>query len=76
MKYSLFLISLLALSGCDSDKPAYVKYSIDVDDCVVKYVYNPSGSNFFIAKCPQQSVTTTHEDRQGKTSHQRGVITK
>ena len=68
MKYLIALSLIGLLTGCDGDGRAYIKYSTEVEDCIVKYVYNPNGANFFIAKCPSKSTTITHSEQSGKTS--------
>ena len=71
MKLVLLFAGVLLLAGCKEDgrdtSIGYVKYDIAVDGCQVKYVDNPKGANFFIAKCPGESVTTTHIQQNGKT---------
>lgn len=69
-----FLIVAFAtmLTGCQDDTrdqtKGYIKYELEADGCVVKYVDNPRGYNFFIAKCPGASSTITHQRSSGKTT--------
>jgi hypothetical protein len=60
------------LSGCRDDgrdpNTAFVKYEVQAEDCTVKYVDNPRGYNFFIAKCPGASTTITHQRASGKST--------
>ena len=74
------LASSSLLTACNQDQPrdpniGYVKYDVTVDGCKVKYVDNPRGSNFFIAKCPGESVTTTHQQQNGKSQTTIPVVT-
>ena len=79
MKKLLILLPMLMLAGCgpESNVPrnAYVKYEIEADGCNVKAIENPRGANFFIAKCPAESVTTTHVQQNGKSSTTIPVVT-
>jgi hypothetical protein len=72
MKYILLAISvMLLLSGCNENRDrttGIADYEIRAEDCVVKYIDNPKGYNFFIAKCPAASETTTYQRPQGKGS--------
>jgi hypothetical protein len=72
MKYILLAISvMLLLSGCNENRDrttGVADYEIKAEDCVVKYIDNPKGYNFFIAKCPAESETTTYQRPQGKGS--------
>jgi hypothetical protein len=72
MKYILLAISvMLLLSGCNENRDRTIgiaDYEIKAEDCVVKYIDNPKGYNFFIAKCPAASETTTYQRPQGKGS--------
>jgi hypothetical protein len=68
----LIPIALLVLSGCRQDgtgsNTGFVKYEVEADGCIVKYVDNPRGYNFFIAKCPAESQTITNQRPSGKSS--------
>lgn len=79
MKLVLLFAGVLLLAGCrveDRDPNiGYVKYEVTVDGCQVKFVDNPRGSNFFIAKCPGESVTTTHIQQNGKSQTTIPVVT-
>lgn len=71
--YTFLVVALVVmLSGCGEDtrdrNTGYVKYEVTADDCLVKYVDNPRGYNFFIAKCPGNSTTITHQRASGKTT--------
>lgn len=72
MKYILlFAAVLFLLSGCNENRDRTVgvsEYEINADGCTVKYIDNPRGHNFFIAKCPAASETTTYMRPQGKSS--------
>jgi hypothetical protein len=72
MKYIfLFVAVLFLLSGCNDNRDRTVgvaDYEIKAEDCVVKYIDNPKGYNFFIAKCPASSETLTYQRPQGKGS--------
>lgn len=76
---AVLLTTSALLSGCRDDGPnsniGYVKYEIAVDGCQVKYVDNPRGSNFFVARCPGESVTTTHIQQNGKSHTTVPVVT-
>lgn len=76
MKYLVALGLIGLLTGCDNGGRAYVKYSTEVDDCIVKYVYNPNGANFFIAKCPARTDTISHSEQSGKTRKEVTSITE
>lgn len=68
MKY-LILLCVALLAGCrDESSPAFVKYEVEAEGCLIKYVDNPKGYNFFIAKCPAESVTVTNQRPSGKSS--------
>lgn len=71
-KLLLIPITLLVLAGCSRDDrdttTGYVKYEVVADGCTVKYVENPKGYNFFIAKCPAESQVITHQRASGKTT--------
>jgi hypothetical protein len=68
----LALVSASALlTGCNENRDrtvGNVEYEIKADGCVVKAIDNPKGPNFFIAKCPAASETTTYQYQQGKTT--------
>jgi hypothetical protein len=68
----LALVSASALlTGCNENRDRTVgvtDYEIKAEDCVVKYIDNPKGYNFFIAKCPAASETITYRRPQGKSS--------
>ena len=50
------------LSGCKEENSDPVsRYQVEADGCIVKYIDNPKGYNFFIAKCPAASETITHQ---------------
>ena len=67
-----FLIVAVMLTGCGVDNrdpnTGFVKYEVEADGCAVKYVDNPRGYNFFIAKCPGASTTITHQRASGKST--------
>lgn len=69
MRY-LILIGILLLTGCrnNSTDNAFVKYEVEAEGCLVKYIDNPKGYNFFIAKCPAESETITHQRASGKST--------
>lgn len=80
MKKILLISSVLLLTACNQEHNrdpniGYVKYEVTVDGCQVKYVDNPKGSNFFIAKCPAESITTTHIQQNGKSQTVIPVVT-
>lgn len=59
------------LTGCNENRDRTVgvaDYELKAEDCVVKYIDNPRGHNFFIAKCPAASETITYQRPQGKGS--------
>jgi hypothetical protein len=72
MKYIfLFIAVMFLLSGCNENRDrttGIADYEIKAEDCVVKYIDNPKGYNFFIAKCPAASETLTYQRPQGKGS--------
>jgi len=72
MKYMLLLGAIVfLLSGCNENRDRTVgvaDYELKAEDCVVKYIDNPRGHNFFIAKCPAASETITYQRPQGKGS--------
>jgi len=69
----LALVSASALlTGCNENRDrtvGNVEYEIKADGCTVKAIDNPKGPNFFIAKCPAASETTTYQHQQGKVTH-------
>lgn len=72
MKYILLVAAVVfLLSGCrDENRDRNVgtaDYEIQAEGCTVKYIDNPKGHNFFIAKCPAQSETTTYQRPSGKS---------
>ena len=62
MKYLLAAIVVL-LSGCKQvgNGEPFVQYQVEAEGCIVKYIDNPKGYNFFIAKCPAESESVTHQ---------------
>ena len=56
--------SAIGLAGCSDpqqrNREPVVQYEVEAEGCVVKYIDNPKGYNFFIAKCPAASEVTTH----------------
>jgi uncharacterized lipoprotein YajG len=72
MKHILLLAAVVfLLSGCNENRDrttGVADYEIKADGCTVKYIDNPRGYNFFIAKCPAASETTTYMRPQGKSS--------
>jgi hypothetical protein len=72
MKYIfLFIAVMFLLSGCNENRDRTVgvaDYEIKAEDCVVKFIDNPRGYNFFIAKCPAESETTTYRRPSGKST--------
>jgi hypothetical protein len=74
-KVLVLLPMLIMLTGCkeDSNQQMYVKQVYSIDDCDVKWVYNPDNYNFYIAKCPGNSTTTTYWSG-GKSDHPVSVI--
>lgn len=77
MKYVL-LIGVALLAGCSNDpnsprNQTYVQYEVEAEGCVVKYINNPKGMDFFIAKCPAESETIT--TKRAKSSPQATVTT-
>jgi hypothetical protein len=79
MKVLLIACAALALTACGNDnqgpRVAYVKYEVAADGCDIKYIDNPKGSNFFIAKCPAASTTVTHIQQNGKSQTTIPVVT-
>jgi uncharacterized lipoprotein YehR (DUF1307 family) len=63
-------LSLLACGDPDPNAPKpvpTVKKTLTVDGCEVKYVDNPYGPNFYIARCGD-TVTNTWQRQSGKSS--------
>lgn len=59
------------LTGCNENRDrttGIAEYEVQAEGCTVKYIDNPKGYNFFIAKCPAASETTTYLRPQGKSS--------
>jgi uncharacterized protein YcfL len=76
--YILPLVALLMLAGCDASpnsprNQVYVHYEVEAEGCIVKYINNPKGMDFFIAKCPAESETIT--TKRAKSSPQATVTT-
>ena len=72
MKYFVILLALMLTACSDPDpnapKPVpTVKKTLTVDGCEVKYVDNPYGPNFYIARCGN-TVTNTWQRQSGKSS--------
>lgn len=69
---AILLATSALLVGCHNNNgdtnTAFVKYEVEADGCTVKYVDNPRGYNFFIAKCPAESQAITYQRPSGKTS--------
>lgn len=72
MKYFALLLALM-LTACGpvdpnapKPKPTVVK-TVEVDGCEVKYVENPYGPNFYIARC-SNTVTNTWQRKSGKST--------
>lgn len=55
----VFSLALIGCSPSETPRVASVRYAIDVDGCTVKYIDNPHGNNFYIAKCPAESETVS-----------------
>lgn len=77
MKYIL-LIGVSLLAGCSNDpnsprNQVYSNYEIEAEGCIVKYINNPKGMDFFIAKCPAESETIT--TKRAKRAPEATVIT-
>jgi len=76
MKY-LILFGLLMLAGCNENRDrttGTAEYEVQAEGCTVKYIDNPKGYNFFIAKCPAESETTTYRRPSGKSSYPTATI--
>jgi hypothetical protein len=73
MKYILLLAAVVfLLSGCNENRDrttGTAEYEVQAEGCTVKYIDNPKGYNFFIAKCPAASETTTWRQQSGKSSY-------
>lgn len=78
MKYILLLCAVVfLLSGCNENRDRNIgvaDYEIQAEGCTVKYIDNPKGYNFFIAKCPAQSETTTYQRPSGKSNYPTATI--
>lgn len=67
--------AVAGLTGCVKDNGAAVsQYEVEAEGCIVKYIDNPKGYNFFIAKCPAASETTTYQRPSGKTSYPTATV--
>lgn len=71
---TLFLIAAL-FTGCDTKSmdQTHVKKTVEIDGCIVKYVYYADGPNFYIARCGD-TLTTTWQEQNGKQTITRAVI--
>lgn len=69
--------SAIGLAGCSDpqqrNREPTVQYEVEAEGCIVKYIDNPKGYNFFIAKCPAASEVTTHS--RGKSGAGVTVVT-
>ena len=78
MKYIfLFIAVLFLLAGCNENRDrttGIADYELKAEDCVVKYIDNPRGHNFFIAKCPAASETISWQQQQGKSSYTTSTV--
>jgi len=78
MKYILLLTAVVfLLSGCNENRDrttGIADYELKAEDCVVKYIDNPRGHNFFIAKCPAASETISWQQQQGKSSYTTATV--
>lgn len=79
MKYILLFVAVVfLLSGCKGDNRdrnvGVADYELQAEGCTVKYIDNPKGYNFFIAKCPAESETTTYQRPSGKTSYPTATV--
>ena len=75
---ALMIGATVGLAGCNENRDrtiGNVEYEIKADGCTVKAIDNPKGPNFFIAKCPAASETTTYQHQQGKSSHPLATVT-
>jgi hypothetical protein len=66
------------LTGCNENRDrttGIAEYEVQAEGCTVKYIDNPKGYNFFIAKCPAASETTTYQRPQGKGSVPTATVT-
>jgi hypothetical protein len=72
MKYFVMLFTLLSLTACGDPDPnapkpmLAIKRVHQIDGCEVKWVDNPYGSNFYIARCGD-TVTNTWQRQVGKS---------
>jgi len=71
MKYFVIALALLLTACGESDpnapKPMLaVKKVHQIDGCEVKWIENPYGANFYIARCGE-TVTNTWQRQSGKT---------
>lgn len=71
MKYFVILLALMLTACGDPDpnapKPMLaVKKVHNIDGCEVKWIDNPYGPNFYIARCGD-TVTNTWQRQSGKT---------
>jgi len=78
MKHILLIGVVALLAGCSNDpnssrNQVYVNYEIEAEGCIVKYINNPKGMDFFIAKCPAESETIT--TKRAKRSPEATVTT-
>lgn len=79
MKRILLLSAVLVmLAGCKEDNRdrnvGVADYEIQAEGCTVKYIDNPKGYNFFIAKCPAESETVTYRRQSGKTQYTTATV--
>ena len=72
-KIVLFIISTLLFSGCDIGTSTHITKTVEIDGCIVKYVYYADGPDFFIARC-DGTTTTTWQERSGKQIITRSAI--
>ena len=73
----LMIGTAVGLAGCNENRDRTVgiaDYEIKAEDCVVKYIDNPKGHNFFIAKCPAASETISWQQQQGKSSYTTATV--
>jgi hypothetical protein len=74
---ALIIGSAAGIAGCSDqqqrNREPVVQYEVEAEGCVVKYIDNPKGYNFFIAKCPAASEVTTHS--RGKSGPGVTVVT-
>lgn len=75
MKYILLLAAIVfLLSGCNDNRDPVTQYQVEAEGCIVKYIDNPKGYNFFIAKCPAESETITYPRPSGKSSQPTATV--